>query len=118
VPGGCDHSYGIHVAQMAGVPPQVIARAREVLARLEANDLTLSKSTVRASRRRKVFGDHPTLFAQDPVPSKAEGSAPPPPHPVLEEIRALDVSRLTPLEALVRLDAWKKQIEEKDKAEG
>ena len=115
VPGGCDHSYGIHVAQMAGMPPPVVARAKEVLARLEENDLTLTKSAVRASRRRKVFGDDQTsLF----VPDSAPPAPPPPPHPILDELRALDVSRLTPLEALVKLDAWKKQVEEKDKAEG
>ncbi len=115
VRGGCDHSYGIHVAQMAGMPPQVVARAREVLARLEENDLTLTKSTARASRRRKVFGDHPSLFAQGAEPGPSDVAPPPSlpaPHPVLEEIRALDVSRLTPLEALVKLDAWKKQVEE------
>lgn len=39
IPGGCDRSFGIHVAQMAGLPGQVIARAREVLSNLEANDL-------------------------------------------------------------------------------
>ncbi len=122
VPGGCDHSYGIHVAQMAGLPPQVIARAKEVLARLEENDLTLTKSTARASRRRKLFGDQPTLFVNHESRTTnhepASQPSPPPPHPVLEEIKALDVSQLTPLEALVKLDAWKKQIEEKDKAEG
>jgi DNA mismatch repair protein MutS len=116
VPGGCDHSYGIHVARMAGMPPQVVARAREVLARLEENDLTLAKSTVRAARRRRVFGDHPSLFVPGAEPSPQDVAPPPPtPHPVLEEIRALDVSRLTPIEALVKLDAWKKQMEEGDK---
>ena len=54
-PGGCDHSYGIHVAQLAGMPPSVIERAKQVLARLEQNDLTLTKSPVRASQRRKFL---------------------------------------------------------------
>jgi DNA mismatch repair protein MutS len=113
VPGGCDHSYGIHVARMAGVPAEVVARAREVLARLEENDLTLTKSTVRASRRRKLFGDHPSLFhPQSEI--RHPQSAIPPPHPILEEIRALDVGRMTPLEALSRLDAWKKRMEERE----
>jgi DNA mismatch repair protein MutS len=103
---------------MAGLPPQVIARAKEVLARLEENDLTLTKSTARASRRRKLFGDQPTLFTDHgPQTTDREPAPlpPPPPHPVLEEIKALDVTRMTPLEALVKLDAWKRQMEEKEK---
>jgi DNA mismatch repair protein MutS len=101
---------------MAGVPAEVVARAREVLARLEENDLTLTKSTVRASRRRKLFGDHPSLFhPQSEI--RHPQSAIPPPHPILEEIRALDVGRMTPLEALSRLDAWKKRMEEGEKGE-
>ena len=39
VPGGADHSYGIEVARMAGLPPEVVARAKEVLRHLEANDV-------------------------------------------------------------------------------
>ena len=39
VPGGADKSYGVHVARIAGIPPQVVARAHEIQARLEASDI-------------------------------------------------------------------------------
>ena len=120
-PGGCDHSYGIHVAQMAGMPPSVIERAKQVLARLEQNDLTLTKSPVRASQRRKILREKAgvdqismRLTESNPLPA---APPPPSPHPVLEEIRAIDVSRITPVEALVKLEAMKRQIEEKGHGE-
>ena len=102
VPGGCDHSYGIEVARLAGMPPELIARARQVLARLEQNDLSLTRSAVRRSRRRKAdAGDGQiSLFAQASVPE----------HPIFRELRALDITRITPLEALMKLDEWKRRL--------
>ena len=90
-PGGTDRSYGVHVAQLAGLPAGVVKRAREVLSTLE--------------------GDHrvvPGAPARDPDP----GQLPlfmPGPHPVVEDLRTLDVNALTPLEALVRLAELRKQ---------
>ena len=104
VPGGCDHSYGIEVAQLAGMPPELIARAKEVLGRLEQNDLTPTRSAVRLSRKRKGLADQEqiSLF----VPEQA-----PPEHPVLNELRGVDIERTTPLEALMKLEALKRQVE-------
>jgi DNA mismatch repair protein MutS len=90
-PGGTDRSYGVHVAQLAGLPAGVVMRAREVLSTLE--------------------GDHrvvPGAPARDPDP----GQLPlfmPGPHPVVEDLRTLDVNALTPLEALVRLAELRRQ---------
>ena len=53
VPGGCDHSYGIEVARLAGMPRNLIARAREVLRRLETNDLTPAEKKTQASVSRE-----------------------------------------------------------------
>jgi DNA mismatch repair protein MutS len=115
VPGGCDHSYGIEVAQLAGMPPELIARAKEVLGRLEQNDLTLTRSAVRLSRKRKGLTDEEqiSLF----VPKQAPA---PPEHPVLNELRGVDIERTTPLEALTKLEALKRQVEssEASRAEG
>ena len=101
VPGGCDHSYGIEVARLAGMPRNLIARAREVLCRLEANDLTPAEKKTEASvvREPAVAIGQMNLFDL------------PPEDPVLNELRNLDLGKTTPLEALVTLDRWKKEIE-------
>jgi DNA mismatch repair protein MutS len=92
VEGGSDHSYGIHVAKLAGLPPEVIERARNVLSDLEAN----------GSQRDARPGVEPAqmqLFA--PAPSSA----------VEEELKKLDLDRLTPLEALSKLAELRNKIE-------
>jgi len=88
IPGGADKSYGIHVAQLAGLPRAVLHRADEVLAELENH--TEEKAARSARRRREK---HPTeqlpLFGQIP--------------PVIDEILAIDVSSMTPLQAITKL---------------
>jgi DNA mismatch repair protein MutS len=99
VPGGTDRSYGIQVARMAGVPVEVIDRAKEVLKELErtgagaTRDLVGSDAGV-APRRQKV---QLTLFEAEK-------------HPVLEELELLDVTALTPIEAMMKLDEWKRRL--------
>ena len=83
VPGGADRSYGIHVAELAGLPKAVVQRARQVLAALEDG--------ARPARRR------PAGVPVDQLPL-----APARPQ-LLEELAALDVDALTPLEALTKL---------------
>ncbi|HSR15110.1 MAG TPA: DNA mismatch repair protein MutS, partial [Gemmatimonadales bacterium] len=81
-PGGTDRSYGIHVAQLAGLPGPVVNRAKGVLSTLE--------------------GDHrvgPGLPGPEPDPEQL-GLFIAAPDPTLEELRALDLDQLTPLEAL------------------
>ena len=80
-PGGADRSYGIHVARLAGLPDSVLAAARQILARLEAG------------HRVAMPADQLGLFTAPAAPE----------HPVLAELRALDVDGLTPREALARL---------------
>jgi DNA mismatch repair protein MutS len=90
-PGVADRSYGIQVAKLAGLPAAVVARARIVLAELEASD--------RAAPVHKLIDDLP-LF------SSARGAEPPPPDPVRAALDAIDPDALTPkaaLEALYRL---------------
>ena len=103
VPGGCDHSYGIEVARLAGMPRELIARASEVLRRLEANDLTPAGEKTQASvvREPAVANGQMNLFDR------------PPEDPVLTELHGLDVGSTTPLEALVILDRWKKEMEDR-----
>jgi DNA mismatch repair protein MutS len=91
--GGTDRSYGIHVAQLAGLPAVVVKRAREVLKTLE--------------------GDHRVVPGTPPVPDPSQlvlfGESRP--HPVMEELKGLDLDRMTPLEALTLLADLKRRSE-------
>jgi len=91
-PGGADRSYGIHVGQLAGLPAPVVGRAWQVLKLLEA-------------------GHHVARQASPAPPDATQLGlfAPAPPHPLLQELDGLNVDALSPLEALNRLAAWKKQ---------
>lgn len=97
VPGAADKSYGIHVARLAGVPRDVLERAKEILARLEQDHLDESNQPRLARktriRRREV---QLTLF------SAAD-------HPVVATLKDLDVNQLTPLEALTLLKRLQEQ---------
>jgi DNA mismatch repair protein MutS len=83
VPGGADQSYGIHVAQLAGLPKPVIHRAEEILAELE------QEARAPGSTRRTIEVRQLPLFATG--------------NPLLEELQELDVSAMTPLEAISKL---------------
>jgi DNA mismatch repair protein MutS len=89
VPGGADKSYGIHVAQLAGIPRQVVRRAEEVLEDLERKGDARGR---RKAMREMVMPQalQLTLFAAEP-------------NPLIEELKALAIDELTPLEALTRL---------------
>jgi DNA mismatch repair protein MutS len=84
VPGGADKSYGIHVAELAGLPKAVVRRARDVLAALESQ---VDGRRVRGGRRPDA-GQLPLMA---------------PPSPLLGEIAVLDVDAMTPLEAITKL---------------
>jgi DNA mismatch repair protein MutS len=84
--GGADRSYGIEVGRLAGLPPAVIARARQVLALLEGEQLVRGLDAPSGSRP-KPPTDQLGLFA-------------PPPHPVVEQLARVDANTLTPIEAL------------------
>jgi DNA mismatch repair protein MutS len=90
VPGGADRSYGIHVAQLAGLPKPVIRRAEELLEELEQGQR-----------------DHATASAPDNAPLQLSLFGPK--NPVLDDLEKLDVNALSPLEALNKLFEWKKK---------
>ncbi|MCC6746545.1 MAG: DNA mismatch repair protein MutS [Deltaproteobacteria bacterium] len=99
VPGGASRSYGIEVARLAGLRPEVVARARQVLAALEGkvvvDDLPLQ------GRVAETVSDQLALFAAGACPSGGPARAPASAGSEVErELRQLDVNRLTPLEAL------------------
>ena len=96
-PGGTDRSYGIHVAQLAGLPHGVVGRAREILATLEGE-------------HRMVPGPPPPL-SRDPGQLPLFGESKP--DPMMEELKSLDVNTLTPLEALNRLAEFQRRAGER-----
>jgi DNA mismatch repair protein MutS len=93
-PGAADRSYGIEVAKLAGLPNEVVLRAREVLAEHEFAELQatmhLSPGATPPATQLTIF----TALSQ----------------PVVEKLRAMDLNRLTPLEALNLLAELKKDI--------
>jgi DNA mismatch repair protein MutS len=100
VEGGADRSYGIHVARLAGLPASVISRAREVLAQLECSSAQPSQS------------DLFTTPHASPLASPLDPSLPPP-HPIVEEVRQMDLFSMTPLEALNKLADFQRRLGEK-----
>ncbi|MEO8430915.1 MAG: DNA mismatch repair protein MutS [Acidobacteriota bacterium] len=98
VPGTADRSYGIQVAELAGLPPEVIARAREVLSNLEKQELDVQGAPVLARHAGASAGDGQILlFSSD------EGL-------VLEKLREVDCDRLTPIAALSLLSSLQERL--------
>jgi DNA mismatch repair protein MutS len=89
VPGGADRSYGIHVAQMAGLPKPVINRAQEILQSLESSSGKVLKTEPDPSQQIALFPES---------------------NPLVDEIKALDIASLTPLEALNKMYEWQKRF--------
>lgn len=100
VPGGADRSYGIHVAQLAGLPPAVIHRAQDVLAQLEQGR---SPTTL------------PPLAPAPPSSAVQLSLFPSAPSPVVERLKQIDPNTLSPLEALTLLFELKRLAEQEEK---
>jgi DNA mismatch repair protein MutS len=98
VPGGSAHSFGIHVAKMAGMPKQVLQRADQILLKLEKNHSGDLKEEAKALA---AEADMQLSFFQldDPVLMQ-----------IKEEIENIDIDTLTPVEALMKLNEIKKYI--------
>jgi DNA mismatch repair protein MutS len=106
IPGGTNRSYGIQVAKLAGLPHEVIERAREILLQLEKGETTfLAQSSVAKKRTRSPRDQEPGVQLSLFRPSSEW---------LRDRILALDVDRLTPLAALQMLHALKEQLERGD----
>ena len=93
LPGGADQSYGVHVAQLAGMPRSVVDRARELLLQLEAGGSDFSLLKPSPQHQQLSFFDTPE-------------------NPALAELRAMEVDGLSPLEALTKLYELKRMVAE------
>ena len=111
VAGGADHSYGIEVARMAGLPDLVIHRAREILAHLEQQDLAVD--TEGASNPDAAAPD------ADEVPDMEDGvmgqmslfqQADPKAEALKEAVQSIDPNRMTPIEALMKIAELKEML--------
>ncbi|MBK6645348.1 MAG: DNA mismatch repair protein MutS [Anaerolineales bacterium] len=89
IPGGADKSYGIHVAQLAGLPAPVIGRANEIM-------LELEKSAARGVKIDPNVAQQAALFPET--------------NPLLDELKDMDVNSLSPIEALNKLFEWQKRF--------
>lgn len=104
VPGGSEHSFGIHVARMAGMPPLVVHRAEQVLKDLENSHAGVGENGVKKSKKsnREVLTENANMqlsFFQlnDPVLEQ-----------IHDELISIDINTLTPVEALMKLHEIKK----------
>jgi len=134
VPGGADHSYGIEVARMAGLPQPVIHRAKEILHHLESQDLEVRSQEAAAGEtaagETAETGDSASASGNGVSSRRADAEAVPSlddsranqmnlfgaPDPVATEIKEalqdVDPDRMTPVEALVKLNELRRLLDE------
>jgi DNA mismatch repair protein MutS len=100
IEGGADKSYGIHVARLAGMPKEVIQRSKVILANLEAETLDINGKPKFASinKNRKEFKQKQLNLFNSPE------------NLVTEEIKNLDISKITPIDALNKLHKLKEKL--------
>jgi len=99
VPGGSEHSFGIHVAKMAGMPPAVLERAQRMLVTLE--NAHSSQELVKGEQRKEQEERLQLSFFQLDDPLLAQ---------IRDQILAIELNTLTPVEALIKLNEIKKLI--------
>ncbi len=106
VRGGSDRSYGIHVARLAGIPEQVTKRAGEILNILESENTQATEIIERKNKNAGKKGKtlQPNLFE---VREKN--------HPLLDEMRLLQIDGMTPLQAITKLAEWKERLKREEK---
>jgi DNA mismatch repair protein MutS len=98
VPGGCDDSYGIQVARLAGIPKGVLERAKEILAELENGELSYQK--LPQAKPKPVSYQLSIFSPKDSL--------------IVEELKKLDLEKVTPIEALNKLNELKKKAKNDD----
>jgi DNA mismatch repair protein MutS len=118
VPGGADRSYGIHVGKLAGLPMEIIDRAGEILLCLEEEKIS-EESISEILKKKKGSTSVYDLPLFKPLKQESREKQAPfnalqqalEENPVFKEIKNLDLNNLTPLEALMKISEWKKELE-------
>ena len=122
--GPADQSYGINVAKLAGLPDSLIDRAADILANLEAQDVSLEATTPTrpaklaepvATYQASVAEPEPEVAAAEPADTQLDLFAvgpeiDPAMQAVLDEIKATNIATMTPLDAMMKLNEWQKQM--------
>ena len=101
VEGGTNRSYGIQVARLAGIPAQVLDRAREILKNIESGELNGAGEPVLARSKKPVDKDASVQLSLFSTSDEI----------VINSLKKLDISNMTPLEALNRLNELKELME-------
>ncbi len=96
IKGGVDKSYGIEVAKLSGLPKEIVRRAQEILGKLEKEELG---KVAQKAEQLGIFGETKIVEKVISKPSLVE-----------EEIKELNVNALTPLDALQKIDEWRRKI--------
>mgnify|MGYP000033992780 CR=1 FL=1 len=99
VPGGSAHSFGIHVAKMAGMPQIVILKAQKLLKKLEKNHSNDALNGIKAAKDEMQMS---FFNLDDPLLEE-----------IKEEILNLDINTITPMEALMKLNEIKRMLTRK-----
>lgn len=122
--GPADQSYGINVAKLAGLPDSLIDRAADILANLEAQDVSLEATAPTrpaklaepvAAYQASVAEPEPEVVAAEPADTQLDLFAvgpeiDPATQAVLDEIKATNIATMTPLDAMMKLNEWQKQM--------
>ena len=122
--GPADQSYGINVAKLAGLPDSLIDRAADILANLEAQDVSLEATAPTrpaklaepvATYQASVAEPEPEVVAAEPADTQLDLFAvgpeiDPAMQAVLDEIKATNIATMTPLDAMMKLNEWQKQM--------
>ena len=99
VSGGSEHSFGIHVAKMAGMPASILQKAEKILKRLEKEHRQNGETTENALKSAQDELQLSFFKLDDPILEE-----------IREEIKNLDINTLTPVEALMKLNEIKKMV--------
>jgi DNA mismatch repair protein MutS len=109
LPGAADKSYGIHVAQLAGLPSPVIKRAGKVLRVLEAEGNDLADGDAEISEQIPLFN---LTTEPEPLPTVAEDQPDPVLQNLAEEVKATDLNQMTPMQALNLIQHWQSLLQD------
>ncbi|MDQ3142791.1 MAG: DNA mismatch repair protein MutS [Bacteroidota bacterium] len=103
VAGGSEHSFGIHVAQMAGMPVQIVQRAEQILVELESNRESLDKKTKVSQITKRTQKEMGLSNQPDDLKKTQEKS-------ILQDLQSVDPNTLSPVECLMKIMEWKKKL--------